>query len=175
MNKAAFAPVLFVLLLPACRNSSEEQQQKKGEEIVNRHLVDVNRILTRRESGEIDEYIARHGWEMKMTGTGLRYSIYKEGKGKKPASGENVKVRYTLSLIDGTVVSKSKPEKPFSFKLGEGAAPSGLEEGLLMMKEGSAAKLILPSHLGYGLTGDKAGIPPKAVLIYDVELINITK
>jgi len=52
---------------------------------------------------------------------------------------------------------------------------SGLEEGILYLSEGDKAKIIIPSHLGYGLLGDlDKNIPPKATLIYDIELKSIT-
>ena len=41
------------------------------------------------------------------------------------------------------------------------------------MKEGDKAKLILPSHLAYGLIGDQNKIPQKATIIYDIELLEL--
>jgi FKBP-type peptidyl-prolyl cis-trans isomerase len=41
------------------------------------------------------------------------------------------------------------------------------------MREGECAKLILPNHLAHGLVGDLEQIPPLAILLVDVELIEL--
>ena len=54
------------------------------------------------------------------------------------------------------------------------AVVAGWQEGLQLMKPGGKAKLTIPADLGYGDAG-KATIPPKATLIFEVELIAIVK
>ena len=58
-------------------------------------------------------------------------------------------------------------------ELGKAEVESGLEEGILLMKVGDKAKLVIPSHLAFGLLGDENKIPKRATLIYDVELVEI--
>jgi FKBP-type peptidyl-prolyl cis-trans isomerase FkpA len=38
---------------------------------------------------------------------------------------------------------------------------------------GDKAILILPSHLAHGLVGDENKIPPKASVIYELELLSL--
>ena len=43
-----------------------------------------------------------------------------------------------------------------------------------LLNKGSKATLVIPSELGYGSTGAGNGvIPPNAMLIFDVELVDI--
>jgi FKBP-type peptidyl-prolyl cis-trans isomerase len=48
----------------------------------------------------------------------------------------------------------------------------GYKEGLMMMKKGSRYKLFIPSELAWGKRGSGTKIPPNALLIFDVRLID---
>jgi len=50
---------------------------------------------------------------------------------------------------------------------------SGLHEVILLMKVGDKAKVVLPSHLAFGLTGDSSKIPHSTPLVYDIQLIDL--
>ena len=49
----------------------------------------------------------------------------------------------------------------------------GIREGLEGMKEGGQRKLIIPSELAYGSSGQPGKIPPNAWLVFDIELLTI--
>jgi FKBP-type peptidyl-prolyl cis-trans isomerase len=51
----------------------------------------------------------------------------------------------------------------------------GWQEGLIGLKKGSHAKLIIPPALGYGEAGAGGVIPPNATLVFDVWIENIVK
>jgi FKBP-type peptidyl-prolyl cis-trans isomerase len=50
---------------------------------------------------------------------------------------------------------------------------SGLEEGILLLREGDKAKFILPPHLAHGLLGDDNKIPARSIIVYDLELLSL--
>jgi FKBP-type peptidyl-prolyl cis-trans isomerase FklB len=84
-----------------------------------------------------------------------------------------VTVNYRGTLIDGTEFDSSyKRGQPASFPVG--GVIKGWTEALLLMKEGDKWELAIPSDLAYGETG-RQGIPPNAVLVFEVELISINK
>jgi FKBP-type peptidyl-prolyl cis-trans isomerase len=51
---------------------------------------------------------------------------------------------------------------------------NGLHEAIQYLRVGDKAKIILPSYLAHGLTGDSDKIPPMASVLYDIELVEIT-
>ena len=57
--------------------------------------------------------------------------------------------------------------------VGRGGVESGLEEAVLKLRKNSSAILILPPHLAHGLIGDGNKIPPKAILVYKIKVIDI--
>ncbi|MDE5544049.1 MAG: FKBP-type peptidyl-prolyl cis-trans isomerase, partial [Bacteroidales bacterium] len=50
---------------------------------------------------------------------------------------------------------------------------AGLSEALMMLKKGNKARFILPSHLAYGFSGNGTDIPPRATLLYDLEVVEV--
>lgn len=106
------------------------------------------------------------------TDSGLQYEILHKGDNTEtPTAKSKVKVHYHGTLIDGTVFDSSVDRgTPISFGLNQ--VIKGWQEGLQYMSEGDKFRLYIPSTLGYG-KGGSGPIPPSAVLIFDVELLEI--
>ena len=70
--------------------------------------------------------------------------------------------------------------QPFSFPQGYGRLIAGFDQGVTGMRIGGKRRLIIPWQLAYGARGrpgpDAAhpGIPPKADLIFDIELLGVS-
>ena len=108
------------------------------------------------------------------TASGLKYIVVKKGASKNPLAkaGETVTVHYSGYLKDGFMFDSSvKRGQPIKFPLGQGRVIKGWDEGLQLMRSGDKFRLIIPYQLAYGEQGRSNSIPPKADLIFDVELI----
>ena len=119
------------------------------------------------------EALAKAGKEKGATTTasGLVIKHLTEGEGDSPGPKDVVRVHYTGELPDGSVFDSSVARgEPVEFPLS--AVVAGWTEGIQMMKPGGKAKLTIPAALGYGDQG-KATIPPKATLIFEVELLAV--
>jgi FKBP-type peptidyl-prolyl cis-trans isomerase len=57
--------------------------------------------------------------------------------------------------------------------IGKDNIESGLHEALQLMRIGDKMRFILPSHLAHGLIGDQTKIPPRASVIYEIELLEL--
>jgi FKBP-type peptidyl-prolyl cis-trans isomerase len=128
-----------------------------------------------KDADDIKNYIKANGLKMKETQTGLWYSINKEGVGGLAVKGDYITLKYDLRLTDGTLCYSSDDLGFKKFTVGQGGVESGLEDAVLMLRKGSQATFILPPHLAHGLIGDDNKIPARAILIYNVEVIDISK
>lgn len=130
------------------------------------------RVAAEREAkrAELDKLAA--GFE--ETKSGLRYQIIQKGSGKKAEKGNQVSVHYKGQLADGTVFDSSyKRNQPLDFQVGVGQVISGWDEGIQLLQVGDKARFVIPSDLGYGSRGAGGAIPPDAVLVFDVELVDV--
>lgn len=130
------------------------------------------RIAAEREAkkAELDKLSA--GFE--ETKSGLRYQILQKGSGKKAVAGNMVSVHYKGQLVDGTVFDSSyKRNQPIDFQVGVGQVISGWDEGICLLHVGDKARFVIPSDLGYGSQGAGGVIPPHAILVFDVELMDV--
>lgn len=110
------------------------------------------------------------------TASGLKYIVIKKGKGKKSESGKIAEVHYTGWLLDGKKFDSSRDRgEPFEFTLGAKQVIAGWDEGVALMKIGDEFRLILPPNLAYGERGAGEIIPPNSTLVFDVELLGVSK
>ena len=106
------------------------------------------------------------------TASGLKYYDIKVGDGPAPAStSASVTVHYSGWLVDGTMFDSSVKRGPATFPLN--GVIKGWTEGVSTMKVGGTRKLIIPYDLAYGRNGRPGSIPPKATLIFDIELLSL--
>ena len=132
-------------------------QLEKDLLIIDAHL-DKNRIMARQHE------------------SGLRYVINKEGIGGKPSIGDSVTVHYTGKFLNNGRIfdSSRRTNTPFKFVVGRGVI-EGWSTGFSLLNVGTEATFYIPSTMAYGENGHPAGIPPNAILIFDVEFIEMKK
>lgn len=107
--------------------------------------------------------------EIRTSESGLSYYIENPGDTAKVKRNDLVKVKYTGRLADGTVFDSSDEAR-----LSPAGTVKGFGEGLQMLGKGGKATLYIPGELGYGVDGaPRAGIGPNAMLIFDIEVLDI--
>ena len=114
------------------------------------------------------------------TESGLQYKILTKGTGEIPADTSYVQVNYKGTLIDGTEFDSSYKRKdkdgksqPATFRANQ--VIKGWTEALTMMPVGSKWELYIPYDLAYGSRATGADIKPFSTLIFEVELVGISK
>jgi len=106
--------------------------------------------------------------------SGLRWIERAPGTGEAtPTIGDEVICHYAGRLLDGTQFDSSYSRgAPFTFRVGTGSVIRGWDEAFLTMHKGEKRTLIIPYWLGYGERGSPPKIPPKATLVFEVELLD---
>lgn len=177
MRLFPFIPKMLILflmmLISSCSGSQNRSEKGKNTEIPLETYININRSLVSREQDKIKTYLDSVNLEMKTTGSGLWYIIDEPGEGPLIESGQTVQMDYRIRLLDGTVCYDSDDSGPREFLVGRGGVESGLEEGVLLLREGSRARFIMPPHLAHGLIGDDAEIPARAIILYDVYITGV--
>ena len=149
----AFTLLIFIFLLPACKKD-DSSQAEKDEETIQTFLKSNN--LTN---------------QAKSTGSGLYYVIEKEGFGAFPTPGVTVIIHYKGTLLEDGAIFDSSYERGSPATIALNNTIKGWQEGVPLFKRGGKGMLIIPSALAYGASG-KDIIPPNAVLLFEIELID---
>ena len=149
--------------------------QNTREDRSKEQLIGANKHLLERDAELIESFIKRRNWNMQTTKSGLYYSIDKCEDGRNAQRGDIISLEYEVSLLDGTRCYSSNNRGPLVFKIGQGGIEAGLEEASLMLGTGDKARLILPPFLAHGLTGDQDRIPPRAVIVYELEVLSVKR
>lgn len=125
-------------------------------------------------SGSDEMEVNQRFGSAKKLPSGLRYVVRAPGTGEAtPHIGNEVIAHYEGRLLDGTMFDSSyRKGVPFTFRLGTGSVIRGWELAFESMKKGEKRTLIIPHWLAYGEKGRPPKIPPKATLIFEVELID---
>ena len=109
-----------------------------------------------------------------VTESGLVYRSLQDGKGDSPKATDVVKVHYKGTFPDGKEFDSSYGRgKPLEFPLNR--VIKCWTEGVQRMQIGGKAKLTCPAAIAYGERGAGGVIPPNATLLFEVELLGITK
>ena len=112
------------------------------------------------------------------TPSGLQIIDTKAGTGASPKTGQICVMHYTGWLYEngakGAKFDSSVDRgQPFEFPIGTHRVIAGWDEGVATMKVGGKRTLIIPPELGYGARGAGGVIPPNAMLMFDVELLDV--
>lgn len=92
----------------------------------------------------------------------------------KAKKGDFVKYHYNATLMDGTHIGSTHSfGKTYNVILGNGQVVIGMDEGLMGMCVGEKRRLVIPPHLAYGERGVDGEVPGSAVLVFDVEMIDL--
>lgn len=114
--------------------------------------------------------------ETQVRSSGLRFTVTQPPASPpaRPENGQRLVVHYHGTFLDGRVFDSSvQRNAPFRFRVGRGEVIEGWDEAFLDMAVGEKRTIIVPWWLAYGESGRPPVIPPRAALVFEVELLEI--
>ncbi|HEU5004592.1 MAG TPA: FKBP-type peptidyl-prolyl cis-trans isomerase [Candidatus Saccharimonadales bacterium] len=118
----------------------------------------------------------------------LQITDLQKGSGQTAAKGDCLLVKYYGTIANTGVKFDEDYTQPLAlqFLVGEGYVIPGWDQGLIGMKVGGERRLVIPSNLGYGASGQcktqdpnnpekcaDFAIPPNTDLVFVVKLLSI--
>lgn len=97
----------------------------------------------------------------------------KKGTGNPAKDGNTVKVHYKGTFLNGFMFDQSYGKAPLEVTLGQNMVVQGFEQGIRGLKVGGKRKVVIPFTLAYGAAGRPPVIPPKATLVFVIEMVSI--
>ncbi len=167
----------------ALEEEDSQIEQMAMQNLIQTYLQDVQMQQMERQAAEADDNIQQgqafleenlQSSDVNETDSGLQYRVLEEGDSDlRPSSSDEVEVHYRGTLINDEVFDSSYDRgEPVTFPLNR--VIPGWTEGLQLMTVGSKYQFFIPSELGYGNNPPPgSNIPPGAVLIFEVELLDI--
>ncbi|MDR0669349.1 MAG: peptidylprolyl isomerase [Treponema sp.] len=108
--------------------------------------------------------------------SGILYEILRKGSADKPEAGNTVQINYRGMFLDGKVFDSSDIHgAPLEFVAGLGMVIPGLDQTAMDMGLGEKRLAIFPPELAYGEQGAGGVIPSNAYLVFELELVGITR
>lgn len=150
MNKALIFIGFISLLVTSCKTYSEEEVQGFDK--------------------AIQKFVMKSGLNYEKSESGLYYLIEKEGEGEFIKFTDEVSFRYTGKLMSGKTFDGRYKRTPITFEVSK--LIEGWKEGMMYLKKGGKAKLIVPPTLGYG-ENQLPDIPANSILYFEIEVVDV--
>ncbi len=164
------ATILLILAVIAAGCQNKPDSRSNSAPRTEAELIEINKSLITQDRGIITDYVSKSERSFTETNTGLWYSIIGNGTGPVVKTGDNVSFDYECTLLNGDPCYSGTE----TIRVGYTDAGSGVTEGLQLMQKGRDYLFIEPPYLAYGLTGDGARIPGRAILIYRIRIKDIS-
>ncbi|MDR0731478.1 MAG: peptidylprolyl isomerase [Treponema sp.] len=108
--------------------------------------------------------------------SGILYEILEKGSAEKPEAGDTVQINYRGMFLDGRVFDASDVHgAPLEFIAGSGMVIPGFDQTAMDMGLGEKRLAIFPPELAYGDQGAGGVIPPNTYLVFELEMVGITR
>ena len=163
-NLFLFIAVLAIVI-SSCKKPIGQAQRDLEKELLTKYISKYHSTVTPKGSG-------LYFIETKAA-TATTDSLIKKGDLVKVFySGYLIEDDVTAGIRNGNQFDSSGEFEPFSFTVGAGSVIAGWDEAMTYMKDGSEAKLVIPSRLAYSSQAQQA-IPAYSTLVFYIKIYKV--
>lgn len=127
-------------------------------------------VMPQDEATQMAAFCTANNITPTVDNNGIYYQVIDQGSGITPTENSTITVTYTASTLDGNVV-EDKTTTPVTTQLNQFI--EGWRLAIPYIQKGGHIKMVIPSSLAFGCTGQSNIIPPNAPLYYDVVLLDV--
>tara|TARA_B100001250_G_C19345443_1_gene590942 strand:+ start:23 stop:556 length:534 start_codon:yes stop_codon:yes gene_type:complete len=169
--------IINVLILFSCNQNYQNQIMDSSSNQELDFLIDFNKEIIQNEEDRIDSLLSHIDVPFIKHMTGVRLFVEKKKKNHNmyyPDEGDVVFVEYSCIIFDSFEnLLYDNLLDTLSFKIGHSKQMKGLNYAIKLLQIGDKAKIIIPSYLGFGMSGYGKTVPPYSTLLLNVKLLNI--
>lgn len=167
---ALYADVRINSVLNREEYAALEQQKAEQQRIKYAAMLEEQRK-------ELVQYALDNGFDVEPSASGLYYKEMKAGQGVMTKENDSISMFYSIYNLKGELVDSNVDlGLPLIFKMGQDEMLPGIEEGLLLMRKGGSAKMLMPSDIAFGeLTIDENLLPANTPVVVEIELVDIIR
>jgi len=169
--------ICIVFSLFACKNRYQTQVVHDSKDPLKDMFIEANRQMMQNEEKKIDSLLNLLNFSFIKRSTGVRLFIDSPASDLLniyPIDGDNVTVAYNCLVFDEyEIILDDSFVDTMSFKIGYSKQMRGLNYAIKLLKVGDKAKIVIPSYLGFGMSGYGKAVPPYSTLFLNVKLLNI--
>jgi FKBP-type peptidyl-prolyl cis-trans isomerase len=156
---------VLAFVLSSCSKPTGQAQRDLEQEYLSKYIAKYHPTVTPKSSG-------LYFIETKAGSTAVADTIKKGDLVKVFYRGYLIEENDTVGIRDGYEFDSSGEFEPFSFTVGAGSVIAGWDEAMLYMKDGSEAKLVIPSRLAYSGTTQSI-IPAYSPLVFYIRIYKV--
>ena len=181
INKIYLSFLFFSMILFSffCRPRYQDRITPPPASEITDIFIDANKAMIQDEERMIDSLLLLSNTYFRKDSTGIRIHIDHQSDHQNsnyPIDGDNISIAYNCVVFDDTqTVIDNVFIDTLTFKIGYSKQMRGLNYAIKLLKIGDKAKIIIPSYLGFGLSGYKQSVPPYSTLLLNIKLLNIEK
>ena len=169
----------LICVLFACNESYQNRIIKPTNDHQVDFFIDANRLIIKHEEQYIDSLLRQSTLNFTKDSIGIRLIIDKNNQHDSnifPQNGDVVTIAYDCVLFDKyNLLEQNEIVDTISFQIGYSKQMRGLNYAIKLLEVGDKAKIIIPSYLGFGMSGYGKEVPPYSTLLLNVNLLNIKK
>ena len=170
---------IYLFLIFACHQKHQSRIIEDNRDYVSDFLLASNKEILKIEDLMIDSLIKLSSQEFIRDSTGIRVLIHEKNKSNQLNSriaqeGDVVQVAYDCVVFeDLDALGYPVMLDTVVFKIGYSKQMRGMNYAIKLLKVGESAKIIIPSYLGFGVSGYGELVPPHSTLLLNVKLLNV--